>query len=824
MKPSQTWGQRRPIKTGAWYVNLALDVPKGSPPAAAVSTPYAVRTNGTSLQIGYGPLRRVVTASSIVDPFYPDLICGFGEHVQGSKRLDKVDELTAALVLETKRGSKTTVHLARGSPYVTFELDRIAHDESFEIASREGLASVAADELDTIKGAALCDAHDKCRGLLGNCCPTNDGVVLDCCGASNSTEPGRRFTITVLGGERWRLYASSEVVLEPIDAASVFGHHQAWRIKGHVRVLRFALVPPQQTVSRRAIDVLDASADVYPVAGNIEWMTAPDDPQTALLDFVWTVKSAEGKTVDAATEGQLITLALRHHVALLAVDNSVERPIEHSDYKCVKGDMWFVKGARWMMREDLTSIEFDAPRPPRPDMLLPMISHIKKDVADIPPQGAVDEYKLAADTGSYGSGKRATKFALLAVAARDAGLDKEARIAAIASADALKPWLDPSSKLLVYDVTYGGVVTRKGLLNIAADFGNGWYNDHHFHYGYMLYAAAVVIDILGPAAAYDALGGQTASFALDSILGDVATPIKSRRSSTQTQGSQTILAAGAKRSSTDNYFPVARHKDFYESHSWASGLFMMQDGKDQESVSEATHCYYGVSLLGAATNNSELRDWGRILLGMEVRAARYYWHVSGQEKYPQPFGSNVIVSIIGGSDLSANTWFGANRLFSILVNAMPFTPVSERYLTPPRYIRWSTSQALAELPSLHDDDNPGLATWRALLLQFVAVSEPDQAFAEIIAASMSNPPLQLDQTQTFGSMLYWVATRPDPSDIDDDYVDYAPTRKPTGPEEKLPQQSPMCANHDKCLKSGLNIGNCCPTDSGIFLWCCHGQA
>jgi endo-1,3(4)-beta-glucanase len=49
-------------------------------------------------------------------------------------------------------------------------------------------------------------------------------------------------------------------------------------------------------------------------------------------------------------------------------------------------------------------------------------------------------------------------------------------------------------KPLVYDKTWGGIITswaneKKGL---KQDYGNGLYNDHHFHYGYWVYAAAVV--------------------------------------------------------------------------------------------------------------------------------------------------------------------------------------------------------------------------------------------------------------------------------------------------------------------------------------------
>ena len=57
------------------------------------------------------------------------------------------------------------------------------------------------------------------------------------------------------------------------------------------------------------------------------------------------------------------------------------------------------------------------------------------------------------------------------------------------------------------------------------------------------------------------------------------------------------------------FFPVARHKDFYDGHSWASGLFPMANGKSQESVSEAVNAYYSVHLLGVALGDHALSKW-----------------------------------------------------------------------------------------------------------------------------------------------------------------------------------------------------------------------
>ena len=52
----------------------------------------------------------------------------------------------------------------------------------------------------------------------------------------------------------------------------------------------------------------------------------------------------------------------------------------------------------------------------------------------------------------------------------------------------------PGGKL-VYEGDWGGVVARGTLESFWIDFGAGWYNDHHFHYMYVFYAAAVVANL-----------------------------------------------------------------------------------------------------------------------------------------------------------------------------------------------------------------------------------------------------------------------------------------------------------------------------------------
>ena len=130
------------------------------------------------------------------------------------------------------------------------------------------------------------------------------------------------------------------------------------------------------------------------------------------------------------------------------------------------------------------------------------------------------------------------------------------------------------------------------LRDVNADFGNGHYNDHHFHYGYFLYAAPV-------AAHLDPLWGQSYTDKVQLLLRDIANP-----------------------NAKDPYFPQFRHFDWYLGHSWASGIISSPNGKNQESTSEGVNAHFGIHLWGKATEHWPLAEMGESMMLMEA--------------YPQP--------------------------------------------------------------------------------------------------------------------------------------------------------------------------------------------
>ena len=93
----------------------------------------------------------------------------------------------------------------------------------------------------------------------------------------------------------------------------------------------------------------------------------------------------------------------------------------------------------------------------------------------------------------------------------------------------------------------------------------------HFHYGYFIFASAVV-------AHFDPEWGRQMFERVLLLIRCIANP-----------------------SEEDEVFPIWRHKDWYQGHSWASGIAVVfLNGKNQESSSESIAAYEAIALYGTA--------------------------------------------------------------------------------------------------------------------------------------------------------------------------------------------------------------------------------
>jgi len=501
-------------------------------------------------------------------------------------------------------------------------------------------------------------------------------------GSASSANTGTRFEVAMNNGQTWVIYASSTITLSLNNGGLVAS-------APFTGSLRAALLDASSEAT------LDAHAARIPTGGNV-LATATGDVGTITFDW-----QTEGS-------GPLLMMALPHHMDVL-VSPSTTSVVRNT----MKGDMIGISGLSWMMEEPLTTIGFEAAQP--------IHSDYEQDVRNA----------LAADVGfgvtagdPYFGGKQFSALARLALIADELNEPVLASQYRTALGSALQERLaGQNGDPLVYDQTWGGLVISSGLNNAGAAFGQGYYNDHHFHYGYWIYAAAAM------AKDNPAWVSQWGDKVMH-LIRDVAEP-----------------------SGADQHYGFMRNKDWFVGHSWAAGLFEFGDARNQESSSEAVNAWYGVYLYGLAIGDDRIRDLGRVMLATELRSTWKYWQINtGEGVYPEPFASNKVVGILWGTKVDHGTFFGANLEFIHGIQMLPYTPITEELLRA-EWIEeeYPVIQPATTSPSIGEG-------WKGFIYMAHAVIDPDAAWSECQTLN------GYDDGNTKTNTLYWLATRPGLSD------------------------------------------------------------
>ncbi|CAE6996173.1 Glycoside hydrolase family 81 protein [Pyrenophora teres f. teres] len=284
----------------------------------------------------------------------------------------------------------------------------------------------------------------------------------------------------------------------------------------------------------------------------------------------------------------LLMFALPHHIASLDPDL---RP--HITTLCLRTTTKGIATAIWA--EKLTFIE---PNLPLSLFLSPWTSSMGANTKiRYPPDvlaliAAVAERDLRRamtdkipQESMYSAGKALAKFATIVWVIHDILCHTNIALAGLTKlkTELAKYIANTQRHALYYDDNWKGVVSAAGFTDAAADFGNTYYNDHHVHYSYFVYTAAV-IGYLDPT--WLANGDNKAW--TNMLVKDFA--------ETEYEGRD---------------YPFQRSFDWWHGHSWSKGLGEAQDGKHVECMGEDGFASFAVKV------------WGRVIgdVGMEKRAA-----------------------------------------------------------------------------------------------------------------------------------------------------------------------------------------------------------
>ncbi|KAJ1983865.1 hypothetical protein H4R34_001007 [Dimargaris verticillata] len=500
----------------------------------------------------------------------------------------------------------------------------------------------------------------------------------------------RRTTIKLNNGETWLLYHNRPLKLT--QAAGAKGMTTLASQGPYSGVVRLAVAP-----SDSAVAILDHHSATYVTGAKTRFVFNSDHE----FELQYQFGTAGGKPSD------LLMLSLDHQQALLVNPQRVNL----KGYRCIKGPLNAVAGNRWSLRYQSNPIQWFAPNAIRREDLAELQKTLEVDIAQSTSVAASDPYFF---------GKGIARIARLALIAEHAG--RKDLIAPVVATlkQLLEPWLAArNSNPFVYDKAWRGVCSKAGISDAGADFGNGQYNDHHFHYGYFVYAAAVV-------GKYDhswLVGHRTPLLAL---VRDYANP-----------------------SHVDGNFPFLRHMDLFDGHSWASGIVPFGDGRNQESTSEAVNGYYALYLLGLALQDTAVARVGNALATMEVLSARTYWHMSDKHSvYSLEFSKNKVVGIMWTTKVDHATWFGANLEYIHGIQALPFTPISTTLLDK----AWVQESYPVLQKALTRPDPPMQESWKEYVYMYHAIIDKNAARQEI--RSIHNH----DDGNSASNALYWVST------------------------------------------------------------------
>jgi endo-1,3(4)-beta-glucanase len=591
---------------------------------------------------------------------------------------------------------------------------------------------------------------------------------------------GTKFKIYMAGNpnrQLFMLYATNSITLN----FTATGFTCSSPYTGYLRMAYVTTqnADPTASDSTQRMQTYDAYANYIPLGGKVS-ATVQGDTTKFNFNFNFSTNSSSDS---------LLMAALPHHQDML--QNTTSSIMK---YRCVRGQMKEVYGKTWNMTEDMIpnyswyplSNLINVPNT-TPKWYDTLYVHLKADFdTTIGARYQIPNGTNQPTSSPYGFGKnicRMTRVICIAdelvdryqaVDPTNPRKDTLLNLAGIARdtvMNFIKKWVDgqnlnwnpppPSwsggqNNKLIWDNRYGGIISYLSYVamdnndpNIYNfDFGNARYNDHAFHYGYVIYAAAVVArkrpDL------FTANGNQYFNRITD-LCRDIGSPVTPNNAQ------------------TDPYFPMHRHKDWYDGNSWMNGIQSQGAGRDQESVSEAANAWYGMYLFGLAMNNLNLKNTGKLMLASEIRNFKKYYRTF-QNTDTTYSGYNQKHIIVGNNwhSLIINKTYGTLPRFIYGVHMLPKNPFIERMWDPvfsqevwnKVYTNNQASSLVQDLTLFtapFDPGNTGVVTVMTYNMPVQAVADPTAAYNKF--QQYRSFAGYYDDGTTKSDCFYWILTR-----------------------------------------------------------------
>lgn len=431
------------------------------------------------------------------------------------------------------------------------------------------------------------------------------------------------------------------------------------------------------------------------------------------------------ETEGSSSSGKTIVFALPHHLdSLTGVTKQSSTGIQLTS--TTKGDMTAFLTNELSFSETLTSSQV---------LFLPWTSQMTsalsytKDQLQLLAKTANSELSVDINNAvnsvdsTYSSGKVLDKYAYILLVVSDIiGDDDVAKDTLAQLKDAFEVFTSNKQYYpFMYDTKFGGVTSTAAQNgDTGADFGAPYYNDHHFHYGYYVHAAAVVgyVD-----KKYGGTWAEDNKEWVNSLVRDVANP-----------------------SEDDKYFPVSRMFDWFAGHSWASGLFSSGDGRNEESSSEDYNFAYGMKMWGNVIGDGAMEARGDLMISIMSKAMnKYFYYTDDNTVEPKEIIANKVSGIFFDNKVAYTTYFGSpsdHPEYAHGIHMLPITPVSS-IIRGPTFVEQEWDQ---QISTFIDNVNSG---WTGILKLNQALYDPKSSYEFFSSSDWSSSYLDDGQSRTW---------------------------------------------------------------------------
>ena len=241
-------------------------------------------------------------------------------------------------------------------------------------------------------------------------------------------------------------------------------------------------------------------------------------------------------------------------------------------------------------------------------------------------------------------------------------------------------------------------------------------NDHHFHWGYFIHAAAFMEQFEpGWSAKWGAM--------INTLISDAASSDR-----------------------TDTKFPFLRNLSPYAGHSWANGFATFPQGNDQESTSESMQFASSLIHWGTITENKEIRDLGIYIYTTEQTAVEEYWFDVYERNFPnnQQFS---LVSRVWGNSFDNGTFWTADIAASYGIEMYPIHGGSFYLGHNQEYAKKLWTEISQNTGVLSKEDNANL--WHDTYWKYLSMTNPQEAVNLYNAYPERNLKFGISDAQTY---------------------------------------------------------------------------